>query len=1181
MSGLESLKENLEKLRLEGVQREQARVAEESTIRERVEAVDVSESELPEAGAYTQDDMATNDVLYSIIEKHVLDRSGIQEIKDKTREEVVDTFLQNRRGVVGLNTVRGLNEYDFIEDIQNDPDKLARAGQAYSVYNNMAGVFNPETTILEKAGSLVNLNPMRNRDANIILNPILTPKERRQVFKDNLQSAILDPFNAVSSLAGKFIGGGILRKGTSKLIEKHLAKQGSKVMTNAATRKIFKEAAREAGKKTQDQIGIYSSKLMNSRGFKRLATSGAVKEIATTTTLETAVNVGMEALYQNGLIKTGVEEDYDNYSLGTIALGSIIVGGAQAGKVISRGEIGAKLSPIEITGPEKADQVMKDLTQNILKLAEIDIPISEKWTSRVGKGQELTDLDTDFFIDLLLGKETEGGEVIWEGISSIAARNNIYWVKDVDNNVGNWVAEIIKQSRPEDISDFVDAFSKATGNKLEQIKTMTPEVLANTFANKISQSARNLNALKQVADKNSVSLDDLDIETFLSTELDLPFNILKRDAEDIDPTLFNQVMDMTPLVIQNNQDRLIRLLVSNPSTSSLNLVGYGAHTTLNTVSDIAIATLYAGKGTLQKGVFLKKQGEESTRIAKELIKSTFFKGRIMLDPDLTYAAFEGAMARNSKALQQLSDVLPGGVDNAVKLLTNDKFTAKQKLRGQKLDNVVDLIQTVSLVKAQDKITKATEFLAQMDKSLRLSFGKGWNEFYSSPDASKIMATKEYGQIEAQAVLKVQEAIFSKSYKGEGKVAYIAGVIEDLRTIPGIGLQVPFGRFFNNTVDFGLQATGLSTIGKLTGFYPDKKMSELAVKGAAGLGLIYAMTDQEIKDRKNGLGLYQTSVGGQIINQQYDYPVSLFKGLARINSYWKMGEEPPKELLTQMARDFTLDGLLRNVEASQKEIAELTYRVFQLDIEQSKKAAMEILKGTGSQSIASLTRFAEPYTILGGVVMGENARPIDRYQGDKFVNDAFKYFDNIMPVFVGERPTLQQAASGEADVQTAKILGVRPLRLSNTQRVMQMLGYDTFSLNAERKIRTQAPKVANEYNRILFDIIEAKAKALMESEAFVGMKTSDQRRHWAKKQKNAKEAARNFLVLQFSDSEGGIDKQFKITSRYSRDKIDDAREALDLGELHELERDQLTVLEEYMRVFDTLEELRVNEIMSVD
>lgn len=43
---------------------------------------------------------------------------------------------------------------------------------------------------------------------------------------------------------------------------------------------------------------------------------------------------------------------------------------------------------------------------------------------------------------------------------------------------------------------------------------MTPETLANTFASKVSDSARVLNALKQVADKNKVALSELDIETF-------------------------------------------------------------------------------------------------------------------------------------------------------------------------------------------------------------------------------------------------------------------------------------------------------------------------------------------------------------------------------------------------------------------------------------------------------------------------------------------------------------------------------------------------------------------------------------------------------------------------------------------------------------------------------------------
>lgn len=140
---------------------------------------------------------------------------------------------------------------------------------------------------------------------------------------------------------------------------------------------------------------------MNTRGFKRLLKSGALKEIAGTMAVDVAHGAGMEALYQNGLIRTDVQEDYNYSSIGLTALGTIIIGGAQTAKVLTRGEIGAKISSVEITGPETPDQVIKDLTANLLKLAEIDIPISEKWTKRVKKGEELTDLDTDFFIDLL------------------------------------------------------------------------------------------------------------------------------------------------------------------------------------------------------------------------------------------------------------------------------------------------------------------------------------------------------------------------------------------------------------------------------------------------------------------------------------------------------------------------------------------------------------------------------------------------------------------------------------------------------------------------------------------------------------------------------------------------------------------------------------------------------------
>ena len=54
---------------------------------------------LPEAGTYSQDDMAQDDVMFSIIKDYMDDRYGKERFKEDSREELVDRFLNNRRGV--------------------------------------------------------------------------------------------------------------------------------------------------------------------------------------------------------------------------------------------------------------------------------------------------------------------------------------------------------------------------------------------------------------------------------------------------------------------------------------------------------------------------------------------------------------------------------------------------------------------------------------------------------------------------------------------------------------------------------------------------------------------------------------------------------------------------------------------------------------------------------------------------------------------------------------------------------------------------------------------------------------------------------------------------------------------------------------------------------------------------
>ncbi len=1107
--------------------------------------------DLPEPGTYSENDMVESDSSFSIIENYMIDRYGLQSIEGQSRAKIVDDYLDNRRGVAGGNTVRGLSEMDYLNDIEDDEDKMARAHAAAALYENMAGLYTKETTLGEKVRGT----------------------------GDFIRQGILDPLNIVGGLAGKFIGGGAVRLGTNVAKKKALQKMAEKQAAGASAKavsqtgkKVFVKAVDEAGKATTNQVKNYSAQLLSSRGLKRLAQKGALAEIATTTSIDAVVNVGMEYLYQNGLIELGVRDDYDKFAMGIAAVGAVGIGGIQAGKVMLRGESKVAAPSVSVTQPEAKD-VMKELSESIRDYVNTQVPKSGTWTKKVKGGVELKDLDTDFFVDLLLGHVDDEGNVVLKGLAQIAQERGLVYISRGDGDLySNWMADVIKQSDPKDIKTFIKVFEKSTGNKLKQAKTLTIEDFANTFALKMNASARVLNAASQGSKLNGTSIKDVQIAEMVDTALDLGF--LKGDktkAEGLSAKL--------PDFIRNNQNRLIRLLVSNPSTSALNMIGWGANAGINTVSDMALMTVHAGRGTLAKAIGMEKAGEKSYKIARSLLESNYFRMRLLLDPDMTHAAFESALTRNSKALQTLASTLPGGIDNVTKLVTDGKFTPNQKLIGQKAEDAVDFIQMLSFVKAQDNFTKSQEFVFQMDKQLRLVTGKGWSEFYNWEDAAKFMSTKAYTEIETKAVNRTLENIFSKSYKDSGLVGEVAGVIEDARNIPGIGLLVPFGRFFNNTVDFGLQASGLAIAGKAAGKYSDKAYGELFTKATVSWSLASLMVQQEREDRKAGLGLYQSSVGGEVVTRQYDYPVSAFKAAARMASYWADGEEPPAEVLQQVAKDFTLQGLLRNLDKTQQDVTGIFFYMFQGDMKESWRAFGKSFGGIGSQVLSSGSRFVEPVNTLAGIASGQQARPIDRYQGNKFYNDSTRYIDNILPLFLGESvrgETLKQAAIGEADITSTKTLGVRPIRLTDTQRVMNMLGYETFKLNAASKIRMQAPEAANEYNGILFDIIEAKSSALMDSKAFRNEPLERQRLYWETEiLPEAKELAKSFLYLQYSGPLDTIDLQYELSNKYNNKKIDSAVEELNFdGDIGDMTRAELYVLKEYLSTVDQIQRLKI-------
>ena len=103
--------------------------------------------------------------------------------KVDSREDAVGMYLNNRRGVSVGNTVRGLSEMDYINNIQEDKDKVARAAAAYQLYENMAGLYSKE-----------------NWDLG----------ERVEGTVDFIRSAILDPSNLLAGFLGRAAAGGFV-----------------------------------------------------------------------------------------------------------------------------------------------------------------------------------------------------------------------------------------------------------------------------------------------------------------------------------------------------------------------------------------------------------------------------------------------------------------------------------------------------------------------------------------------------------------------------------------------------------------------------------------------------------------------------------------------------------------------------------------------------------------------------------------------------------------------------------------------------------------------------------------------------------------------------------------------------------------------------------------------------------
>ena len=767
----------------------------------------------------------------------------------------------------------------------------------------------------------------------------------------------------------------------------------------------------------------------------------------------------------------------------------------------------------------------------------------------------LNELDEKFFTTLLLGNKDLRVRGIME---AMAEQGYHYQPRDRYDTISRFVTDALKSTKSHDIAGdknvatvFLKEFMEATGirqinlggatgikGRADRIENINIDNFADYLSFKTNQSGVLLNAWSQtrrVLGKTDDDFADTTYDEYLRVALNLEKTLTKPEeltgvAKFLD-TYVNEG-------IRANQNRVIRLLVSNPSTSALNLVGWGAATGINSVADIGVGLSQLPVAAMYKVLGKEDKATDALREASSLFMANKQRLKNLLDPQMTYDAFEALGNKNPALLKELRETLSGGVD-ASKITS---FDPKKSMFGAKLDQSVDFIQTLTFVKAQDAFTKSQEFTYQLDKNLRKDFGKSWSKFFTDDNADVAMGTKTFKDAVSKAVVETQKATFSKSYADVGLTPKF---IEEMRNIPGVGLLVPFGRFFNNTINFMVESSGGAMIlKKATGkAYAGKSQKELAMRAAIGWGTVYAFTDNEKFNREEGLAWDQyRDKFGAVTTLKYDFPLSHLKAGSSIMSYLLEGQQPPPDMLKDISDQLGLGSITRQLNQTVDGLGSTMMSALSGE-EGAMKELSKIGSKMGSQVISGVTRAVDPINQIVGLARGSDGIAIDRRQNSRFWNDSLRYMDQMIGAVSGDlAPQRYKAATGKQGQETSKIVGVREVKLTNTSKMMNMIGKASFT--ADLSINTTgSAEGSNRYAEVFNSFVEFGATKLIKSDLMDEKKYSLlERQDQVKKiMESAKSSTQSFMELGAIESNDSVlFKMIKLaTSAGSIKKLDKA------------------------------------------
>jgi len=1094
---------------------------------------------------YSESDLVKDEYFYPI-QEYMIDRYGTH-MRDQDRDETVSQYVNNMRGFAGGNSWRSVQEIMYLNNKNDNPDSMAKAGQAYELFNNMQGL-GGETGWGEKGA----------------------------IFWDYTRSAVADPVNLLGGIIGKVAGGAGSRVtsmtamyAAKRVFEKKLIETGSKkIAAELAQKSLAADASRVAAKvaaKTAERQAIVTS---STNTLQRMTSKVALKEAAIQGGIESLASMGTDYLYQDAMLRTLVQDDYNIYQTGLMGVAGLVSGGLFS--MVSNARTGTSeiVSPNPFKTTTKGANVISKLVNQTGSVppgppGTVSPPMGN-WLKDISKGVELRDQDNEFFVKMMLGDKTKG----LKGLGSILAEDGYGWVsRGEDDKISNWIGDIIKESDPQDAKKFMDDFVTATGITMDDGKALTLESFANTFKKKMSDSGIILNGVSQLAALLGRDAKTITGDEFVSWQ---NYGILPESAQQttrLGTFLNKHGGQLVNRDIPNFQDNVIKLMVSNLATTQLNIAGFSMATSMNSATDITRALIIGGRAAI--ALVTNPTGAKELGIsAMSLIQNQVVKFKNLLDINMTYDAFLAYAKVRPGSTAKLTQM--GFTNTAI----SKEFDPTKPLWTQGGDIVVDFLGTASLNPAQDSYTKGFEFMSQINKEISRpvkegGFGMSYNNFMKQPNHHELMLTEEYMHVEARAIDETLRATFSKSYNNPAtSLGKLAGFIEDARNIPGIGLLVPFGKFFNNQIAMASNMTAVGPIlSKILGGQKGKTSDELAARGLVAFGMFWAVSDIEMANIDKGLGVFEEidPSSGEVLDQQYAFPYGAIKAIGRVIALIRRGDEVPYDLKKQITNTY-LGQLTRGLSSSGQGVGAIAEAFMGGDGLEVVQVLSDSLGSIPSQVVSAATRPLEPLNALAGLARKEGYYTPDRKQGFKLINQSTRYIDQVVALATGRSPGPQAYNTSEGKVIPQPTRLISPNRttvLTSTEQVLNAVGRQGWP----KDMRSDSPEANNRYNQIFREIIESGSRKLWDSPQFKSRNLEYKQGKVDKLYADAKKATLSYMKRVGSNSgDSTLVKMIEVS--LSTSDLEIKRVLKDLGytkSIEDMNFEELTTLENAIKV----------------